>query len=407
MKLSTSSRISLVTVLLLTIITTILGGYSVLHSQSADTRKVDESLNFVARSALENPEQPVGAALYVIERSNLDVTLTFLTQYGQETVINKSTLKYLGAPDLLTVNLATTSPVFVNGKSPYRFLAVVVEGGDYIVIARSTAEIRSNFNSDLQSLAFLTFVIDLIAALLLLLYFRRVTVKEESASLARMQEFLGDASHELRTPLTVVKGYVEMLSKNQLTESSDRERAFDRVGTEIVRMETLVQDLLLLAEIGESGTRDVEIVDLSELLISYGTDFITLNPKRDVSLSIAQGIHVEASRDQLARFIQNALTNIVRHTSDEVAVQITLTSHGKAAHLMIEDAGKGLPDLAYRSDIRSFNRFDKARSRENGGSGLGMSIMSAVIQKLDGKLSLRKSSLGGLAILVEFPHVKD
>lgn len=172
-------------------------------------------------------------------------------------------------------------------------------------------------------------------------------------------------------------------------------------------METLVQDLLLLAEIGESGTRDVEIVDLSELLISYGTDFMTLNPKRDVSLSIAQGIHVEASRDQLARFIQNALTNIVRHTSDEVAVQITLTSHGKATHLMIEDAGKGLPDLAYRSDIRSFNRFDKARSRENGGSGLGMSIMSAVIQKLDGKLSLRKSSLGGLAILVEFPHVKD
>ena len=407
MKLSTSSRISLVTVLLLTLITTVLGGFSVLHSQSSDFKKVDESLNLVARSALENPEQPVAAALYAIERSNLDITLTFLTQYGEETIISKSTLKYSGAPDLPTVNLATTSAIDIDGKSPFRFISVMVEGGDFILIARSTAEIRSNFNSNIQSLAFFTFGIDLIAALLLLLFFRRVSAREESASLARMQEFLGDASHELRTPLTVVKGYVEMLSKNQLTESSDRERAFNRVGTEIVRMETLVQDLLLLAELGESGTRDVEIIDLSEILISHGMDFTTLYPKRNVSLSITDGIHVEASRDYLARFIQNALTNIVRHTSEEVAVRISLSLHGKNVHLTIEDAGKGLPDSAYRDDIRSFNRFDKSRSRDNGGSGLGMSIMSAVIHKLDGKLSLRKSSLGGLAIMVELPQVKD
>ena len=62
---------------------------------------------------------------------------------------------------------------------------------------------------------------------------------------------------------------------------------------------------------------------------------------------------------------------------------------------------------AYREDIRSLNRFDKSRSRENGGSGLGMSIMSVVIQKLGGRFSLRKSALGGLAIVVELPQVRD
>lgn len=407
MKFSAFTRTTVAIVTLLTGITVSIGGFSVLHSQGAELNKVDRSLDFVAQSAYENPLQPVGAALYAIEQSSLDITLIFLTHDGVQTVVNESTLRYSRAPDFPTVDLATTRPVRIPGQNPYRFRAVLVEGGDYILIARSTSEIDANFRSNLQSLAGVTFALDSIAALLLFFYFRRTNRRNESASLARMQEFLGDASHELRTPLTVIKGYVEMLSKDQLKEAADKKRAFDRVGNEIHRMETLVQDLLLLAELGESGARDIEKLDLSEILTAHGTDFITLNPSRNVTLGIAQGITVEASRDYLARFIQNALTNIVRHTNSDVAVNISLMARGKSAELIIEDAGHGLPESAYRDDIRSLNRFDKSRSRENGGSGLGMSIMSAVIQKLGGTFSLRKSSLGGLAIVVELPLVKD
>jgi K+-sensing histidine kinase KdpD len=218
-----------------------------------------------------------------------------------------------------------------------------------------------------------------------------------------MQEFLGDASHELRTPLTVIKGYIEMLSKDQLSAPEDRSRAFNRVGGEISRMETLIQDLLLLAELGESGARDIEEIDLSEIVSAHGTDFTTLNPGRKVSVQVAPGLKIIGSRDYISRFIQNALTNIVRHTGAQDAVRITLSKHGKHVELLIEDSGPGLPQSAYRENIRSLNRFDKSRSRENGGSGLGMSIMSAVIEKLDGKFSLRKSELGGLAIVAELP----
>jgi two-component system OmpR family sensor kinase len=383
------------------------GGFSVLHSQGAEVNKVDQSLEYVIESAYENPLQPVGAALYAIEQSSLDISLIFLTHEGEETIVHESSLRYRGAPDFPTIDLATTRPVRIPGQSPYRFRAVLVEGGDYILVARSTDDIDANFRSNFQSLAGFTFALDSIAALLLFFYFRRTNRRYESASLERMQEFLGDASHELRTPLTVIKGYVEMLSKNQLTQEADKKRAFDRVGTEIQRMESLVQDLLLLAELGESGARDIEEIDLSEILTAHGTDFITLNPTRKVTLSISQSIVIEASRDYMARFIQNALTNIVRHTGSDVAVNISLTSRGKNAELIIEDAGGGLPESAYREDIRSLNRFDKSRSRENGGSGLGMSIMSAVIQKLGGRFSLRKSVLGGLAIVVELPQVRD
>jgi len=383
------------------------GSFSVLHSQGAEINKVDGSLDYVAQSAYENPLQPVGAALYAIEQSSLDITLVFLTHNGEETVVNESSLLYLGAPDFPTIERAIQQPVRIPGPAPYRFRAVLVEGGDYILIAHSTDDIDANFRSNLQSLAAFSFILNSLAAILLYFFFRRINRRGENASLERMQEFLGDASHELRTPLTVIKGYVEMLSKNQLKEDADKERAFNRVGTEIERMETLVQDLLLLAELGESGARDIEKIDLSEILTAHGTDFITLNPARNVTLLISQEVMIEASRDYLGRFIQNALTNIVRHTDSNVAVNIALRSRGKSAELIIEDAGKGLPESAYREDIRSLNRFDKSRSRENGGSGLGMSIMSAVIQKLGGRFSLRKSSLGGLAIVVDLPLAKD
>ena len=337
----------------------------------------------------------------------LNVTLALLTSDGQETLVNESSLKYQGAPDIREVQIATRQPIKISGENPYQLRTVQTPGGDFILIARSVAEIDSHFNSNIASLALFTLIADSITALLLLFYFRRVNRRDQVESLARMQEFLGDASHELRTPLTVIKGYVEMLSKKQLAAESDQERAFSRVGSEINRMENLIQDLLLLAELGESGSRDIEKVDVSEILAAHGTDFKTINPERAVTLDIEPGIYIAASRDYLSRFIQNALTNIMRHTKPDDSVQITCKKSGKYVHIAIEDAGPGLPEGAYREDIRSLNRFDKSRSRENGGSGLGMSIMSAVIDKLNGRFSLRKSALGGLALVVDLPLAKD
>ena len=403
MKLSQTSRVSFFTVLLLTFFTVGIGGITVKHSLDVEVQKVDQSLSFVALSAYENPGQAVGAALFAIEQSNLDATLTLLARDGSETVINESTLRYPGAPSLAEVEKAVRSPIRVDVEPPFRIRSVPLEGGDFIIIARSTSEIHANFISDLQYLALVTVILNSFAAGLLFLYFRRERRTADSASLARMQEFLGDASHELRTPLTVIKGYVEMLSKDQLTAPADKSRAFNRVGSEISRMETLIQDLLLLAELGESGARDIETIDLSEIVSAHGTDFTTLNPERNVGLQVTPGLYIVGSRDYISRFIQNALNNIVRHTDARDAVRITLAKSGKHIELMIEDAGPGLPNGAYREDIRSLNRFDKSRSRENGGSGLGMSIMSAVIEQLDGKFSLRKSELGGLAIVAELP----
>ena len=384
-----------------------IGGYSALHTRTSEISEVNRSVNFVAQAAIDNPNQAVGAALFAIEQLTLNVTLTLLTRQGQETLINESSLQYLGAPEFEKVRQASERPLRVGGPSPFQLRSVPLTGGDYILIAGSVSVIDNHFTSNIRSLAVFTIIMDSLAGLVLFFYFRRVNRRSDVASLARMQEFLGDASHELRTPLTVVKGYVEMLSKKQLTSEDDQKRAFSRVGSEITRMENLIQDLLLLAELGESGSREIERIDISDILKSHGMDFKVLNPERDVVLEIDSEIYVLASRDYLARFIQNALTNIMRHTDKTDAVAITCKKSGKSAKMVIADAGPGLPDSAYQENIRSLARFDTSRSRENGGSGLGMSIMTAVIAKLHGNLALRKSALGGLEIAVDLPLAKE
>ncbi len=384
-----------------------IGGYSAIHSRGAEISEVNGSINFVAQAAIDNPKQSVGAALFAIEQLTLNITLTLLTREGQETLINESSLQYPGAPEFEKVREAQSTPIRIGGAAPFQLRSVQISDGDFILISRSVSEIDSHFSSNIQALAGFTLIVDSAAGLLLFFYFKRANRRSDVASLARMQEFLGDASHELRTPLTVVKGYVEMLSKKQLVSEADQERAFSRVGSEITRMEHLVQDLLLLAELGESGSRDIERIDLSELLTAHGMDFKTLNPSREVTLDIETGIDVMAPRDYIARFIQNALTNIMRHTAKDDAVSIVCKKTGKSARIVIGDAGPGLPESAYQENIRSLARFDKSRSRENGGSGLGMSIMSAVIAKLNGSFALRKSELGGLAIAVDLPLAKE
>jgi signal transduction histidine kinase len=101
--------------------------------------------------------------------------------------------------------------------------------------------------------------------------------------------------------------------------------------------------------------------------------------------------------------LQNLFSNIRRHTPSDAPVKVTLEEHADLIELWIEDGGPGLPDSAYERGPQGFMRFDQSRSRESGGSGLGMSIVAAVVKDLDGSIDFQRSELGGLAVLVRLP----
>jgi K+-sensing histidine kinase KdpD len=406
-KLSTTARLRIVTLALTTILTATIGTFVTQQSYSSSLRSIDGAINFTIEDAAASPSEELSAALFHIEDYALDQALYLVSRDGSSTLVNQSTVSLTDEISLSQVKSATTSVRAGFGDSEYRFRALLISGGDYLVVASSSADALETYHSNLISVGFVTLLMSFVAYLLLALYTKKLKRRDDEAALARMQTFLGDASHELRTPLTVIKGYVEMLSKGMIVEESDRSRAFSRVTNEITRMETLIHDLLLLAELGESGKREIETIDISEITSTHSQDFVTLNPGRIVTVTIEPNIKVEMVRDHYLRFFQNALNNISRHTPADAPVVISIKSQGKNVTLTIEDGGPGLPESAYKERVQSLTRFDKSRSRESGGSGLGMSIMAGVISKSDGELTLRKSALGGLAIVASIPRHRE
>ena len=399
-----NSRFAVLSIVVTTVLSSIIGGFATIESRNSDMQQIDQEINLVADRVNQYANEAISAAILTVEEESLDLTLALVTLEGIETVINESHLIYPGitTPDLLQKALPTV--ISVEGENPFRFRSVLIPGGDYLVIAASLDALNQNFKSNLLNLGGFTAVADALAIFFSIYFLRRHNRGLDAKALERMQKFLGDASHELRTPLTVIKGYNEMLSKGQITDLSDRTRAFSRVGTEIQRMESLIHDLLLLAELGESRPTTLEEFDLSELVNAHANDFAVLNKERTLKLNIADNVFVKGSREHLNRLIQNCISNIARHTPTAAPVSITLGNKGKKATLLIEDGGPGLPESAYRSEIAAMNRFDPSRSRESGGSGLGMSIIAAIVAEHGGKLELRKSELGGLAVDIELPN---
>ena len=398
-----SSRYAAISIFVTTALSSLIGGFATIDARNSDLQQIDQSINLVVERVSAYPAEAISAAIFTIDEESLDLTLVLFTKEGDETVINESHLIYPGIDSIAVIKKALSSPISVENKNSFRLRTIEIAGGDYLIVAADLGKLDVDLKSNLKNLIGFTIVANVFAIFISILFLRRHNRGLDKQALQRMQRFLGDASHELRTPLTVIKGYSEMLSKGQMSDVVDRARAYSRVNSEIERMENLIHDLLLLAELGESRPTTFEEIELTELVQSHVNDFELFNKGRKISISLDEECHLKGSREHLNRLIQNCLSNIVRHTPADAAVSITLKSKGKRANLVIEDGGPGLPESAYRSEIAAMNRFDPSRSRDSGGSGLGMSIIAAIVQEHNGKLELRKSDLGGLAVVVELP----
>ena len=395
-----SFRAVVASALVTTALSLSIGGFATISLRDSQIETVDQQLQKIVDAVRSNPESPVSSALDAASEEDFNITIAIVSSDKEITIINESKLLLGTLPQDSLLAAALISPVTVEDQENYRLLAQVISGGDRLIFADSLSEIEESFSSNLERLLIFTVFADLVAIAISALLLARNKRKLEAESLLRMQQFLADASHDLRTPLTVIKGYSELLSKEQITNPEDRGRAFERVNSEIIRMENLIHDLLLLAELGETSRPIFSELDLSELLTSYAHDFTTLNPDRQIVEEIESGVMIEGSLEHLRRLIQNVFNNIARHTPVDASVKVYLGRKGKKVLLTIEDGGAGLPPSSYREGVTALNRFDNSRSPETGGSGLGLSIIAAIVSEHGGILNLRKSNLGGLVIEV-------
>jgi signal transduction histidine kinase len=248
-----SLRYLVASALITTALSLLIGGFATISVKNSQIEFIDSQLNTIADSVRQNTDAPVSAALDSAAEQDFNVTIALLSASGKLTVINESQLNLTNPPTESVIIDSLQKAVTVDVEEGYRLVSLDISGGDRLLVADSLKATDETFIKNQKRLFLFTFTADLVAIALSYLVIRRNNRKLRADSLSRMQSFLADASHELRTPLTVIKGYSEMLAKGQISTESDRQRAFDRVDSEIVRMENLIHDLLLLAELGETS----------------------------------------------------------------------------------------------------------------------------------------------------------
>jgi two-component system OmpR family sensor kinase len=219
----------------------------------------------------------------------------------------------------------------------------------------------------------------------------------------RVRQFVADASHELRTPLASIKGYAELSRREGEPVPEGVRHALTRIESEADRMAGLVGDLLLLARLDAGRPLDRDEVDLSMLVVNAVSDAHAAAPDHDFSLDLPPDpICVVGDEARLHQVVANLLANARAHTPAGTRVTTSVRRAGPQVRLSVQDDGPGVPESLQGNVFERFARGDDARNRAKGSTGLGLSIVAAVVRAHGGSVEL-KSRPGDTTFTIVLP----
>jgi two-component system OmpR family sensor kinase len=232
-------------------------------------------------------------------------------------------------------------------------------------------------------------------------------LQARQASEARVRRFVADASHELRTPLASIRGYAELTRRSRQQLPGDVAHALSRVESEAIRMTGLVEELLMLARLDEGLPTQREPVDLSRLLVDTVSDAYAAGREHRWQLHLPDDpVTVLGDESQLHKIVANLLANARVHTPAgcQVAVQLSISANPAEAVIQVIDNGPGIPPDLLPEVFERFSRGDGSRSRSanTGSTGLGLSIVAAVVAAHGGRVYVT-SAPGRTSFAVHLP----
>ena len=242
-----------------------------------------------------------------------------------------------------------------------------------------------------------------------LLLTRDITAKTQAEAMRR--DFVANVSHEIRTPLTVLAGFVETLQSLPLPPDQ-QQHYLDLMATQAGRMQTLVNDLLMLSQLeGSPPPQSNEQVDVPGLMAQVEADARALStlqggadvPVHQLVFAPAPDWRLLGSRSELHSAVANLVSNAVRYTPVGGRIEVTWREQDGELVMAVRDTGPGIaPEHLPRLSER-FYRVDRSRSRETGGTGLGLAITKHVAQRHGGSLRI-ESQLGvGSTFMLALP----
>jgi signal transduction histidine kinase len=221
----------------------------------------------------------------------------------------------------------------------------------------------------------------------------------EKATILQRQ-FVADASHELRSPLTRIRTDLEVSIAHP--HSSDPVATYHRLLADAIDLETLFEDLLLLArtDAGAHGA-DLAVVDLDDLVLAEATR-LRQRGEVQVDTNRVSAARVRGDSNQLVRVIRNLADNAERHA--QALVTFELREHDHMSELAVSDDGPGISVGQQTAVFERFSRLDDARARDAGGSGLGLAIVHDIVERHGGTVVVTSATGEGARFLVTMPR---
>ncbi len=226
---------------------------------------------------------------------------------------------------------------------------------------------------------------------------------KQATSEEQLRRFVADASHELRTPLSAVSAYAELFERGAHERPADLARVMRGIRVETARMQMLIDDLLLLARLDEGRPLASEPVDLVAVLDDAVDAARAVGPDWPITLDAVPAAEVTGDPMALRQVIDNLLANVRTHTPSGTRTVVSVRVESSQAVLAVADEGPGLdPEEATRVFER-FYRVDASRSRERGGSGLGLAVVDSIVSAHGGRVEVESSPGEGATFRVHLP----
>jgi two-component system OmpR family sensor kinase len=219
----------------------------------------------------------------------------------------------------------------------------------------------------------------------------------------KLRRFVADASHELRTPLTAIRGFAELHRQGAVPDGEKTSELIARIEKESKRMGFLVEDLLMLARMDQSRELVITDVDLSALLQEAVTSAQVAGPEHVITSNISAGVMTKGDADKIYQVVTNLLANARAHTNAGTTITVSAYKQGADAFVTVADNGPGLSAEDQTRIFERFYRVDASRQRNSrDGSGLGLSIVDAVMRAHGGEVTVASELGKGATFTLHF-----
>lgn len=220
----------------------------------------------------------------------------------------------------------------------------------------------------------------------------------------KRRRFVSDASHELKTPLASIKLLTDSILQNDMDMETVREFVGD-IGNEAERLNRMTAKLLSLTKVDSQDPAESEIIYMSPTVrrVHRMLSPLARQAKVTINLSLDEDCPILILEDDLYQIVFNLMENGIKYNQPGGTLTVSLHRNDDNAILIVQDTGMGIPEEAVSHIFERFFRVDKARSRASGGSGLGLSIVRAIVQKNRGEINVHSVPGEGTQFTVTFP----